>query len=447
MVFLCVSFVLVGIHIFNNYMDSGTILGEYPLYDFKLIGQIKAVGLDRGFYTEYDIDVLELERNKEKIIINERVKLQVTNQSLVSMDLEPSDYLTLGNVSLIEDFDIGNLEGYKLYLMGKGHKAILRVHAKDIIEIDKSKTPNILKTSYKTRNYIENFFDRTLPVNESGILKSIMFGNQGYIDKEILNLFSISGTAHIIAVSGLHVGVLVLIIHYVLKFFCMDKKRILISTMILLLFYSAIANFPVSIIRAVCMYYLYVFAYFIERRYDAINGLMFIAFILLLYNPLNLFSISFQLSFSATLSILLFFTYTKKVLGILPQSLQSLLSVTIAAQLGTIPIMIYHFNQLSLIAIIANVLIVPILAPLLFIAGTGVFLNLISTQLGTMVNIITRWLLAYIHYVVETLASISMASIEIEITNFYYIFIYYLILFGIYFILWLRVNPTILKRE
>lgn len=434
--FICISLILVGNYMFSNYIERNTILKEYPFEKLALEVEIKKVGMDQGRYIEYDVDVLKLITTNGKITIREKAKLQIKNYNYLPVPIEPFDYITIRNTSLIADFDKRDLEGYQLYLRSKGFKGILQVDAKDLMKIDKYEGLNIINSSYRTRRYIEDFLNESLPPIESSMLKSIMFGNQGYLDKEIINLFSLSGTAHIIAVSGLHVGVLVLICHYLLKFLNLGKRKILVITMCILFFYSLIVGFPVSIIRASSMYYLYVLGYFVERRYDAINSLMMMAFLLLLFNPLNLFSVSFQLSFAATLSILLFFPFVKDLLKTMPKYLQSLMAVTIAAQLGTVPIMIYHFNQLSLIAFIANILIVPTLMPLLFTAFLSVFISIFSTTMALLVNHLTYGILSYIYWVVEGLSRLPLASITIEGITLYHTAVYYSILFTAYIILW-----------
>lgn len=436
LIFTCFSFILVGNFMFNNCMENSTILKEYPFEKLALEVEIKRVGIDQGRYVEYDVDILKLIKTDGEITINEKTRLQLKNSNDLPVVLEPFDIVTLRNVTLIEDFDKRDLEGYQLYLRGKGLKAILQVDAKDLTKVDKYPTTNIINSSFRTRRYMEDFFDQSLPPIESSMLKSIVFGNQGYLDREILNLFSISGTAHIIAVSGLHVGVMVLLCHHLLEFLNLGKRKILLITMVTLFFYSAIVGFPVSIIRASSMYYLYVLGYFVERRYDAINSLMMMAFLLLLYNPLNIFSVSFQLSFAATLSILLFFPFVRSLLKVLPKYLQSLMAVTIAAQLGTIPIMIYHFNQLSLVAFIANIFIVPTLIPLLFTALTSVFISMFSISLASIINYLTHGLLAYIYWIVGQLSNLSIASIAVEGLRIYHMMAYYLILFAVYFMLW-----------
>lgn len=447
--YVCISFILLSNYNFYYHTKDITILHSYTGKHLVLEGRIQGIGIQREGYYEYDMKVFHLITTDKVIKINEKTKIQIKNCNTLETSLKPGDGLILKKALLVEDFSENTLTGYQVYLRGKGIKNILKVDAKDII-IKNSKPWNLAKGSYKTKKYIEDFFDKSLQSVQSSLIKSIAFGNQGYLDKDSLSLFSITGTAHIIAVSGLHVGVLVLILHYVLKKLNMGKNQVLLTTMIILFLYAYMVGFPVSIIRANCMYYLYVGGYFLERRYDAINSLMLMAFVLLLYNPFTLFSVSFQLSFAATLSILLFYPILKGYLKILPKSLQSLLGVTLAAQLGTIPIMIYHFGQVSIVSPLANIFIVPTLVPLLSMGFFSVIASVFSRNLGYTINFITNGLLTYIYRAIDICSKWKFANIEIKDINYFYIILYYLILFITYFILRRKQsnqNRFILEKE
>lgn len=447
LLFISLVFLLAGNFIFHSYMKGGTLITAHSSSNLQLKAEIKSEAIDRGRYLEYDVYIHKLLSYSEVIPVSEMCKLQVKNSRDLYKHLSPGDIVVLNHTALVEDLRGNHLDGYQFYLKGKGFKGILEVEGRNISAFNERNGFSLLKISYTTRKYIEGVLDQSLSPLHSGMLKSIMFGNQGYLDSEMLKLFSISGTAHIIAVSGLHVGVIALLLHQLLKFFNLSKKKILMITMLVLFFYSAIVNFPISIVRASSMYYLYVLSYFIERRYDAINSLMMIALILLLYNPLNLFSVSFQLSFSATLSILLLYPIIKEKLIFIPKQLQSLLAVTISAQVGTIPILIYHFQQMSLVAFIANILIVPTLVPLLFMAFASIFFSLFAIELAVTINYLTNLLLTYIYWIVNNLSQWSLASIEVAEIKFFHILVYYLTGFVVYLILWQQHQKKLMKEK
>ncbi|AKL95814.1 ComEC/Rec2-like protein [Clostridium aceticum] len=446
--FVSISFIILGNFMMNYHMQDTTLLRGYSEKPMILKGQVEALKTEGRGYTEYDILVLNLVMKKEEISIKEQAKLRVKSEGVFYINLQPGDIFLFKNVVLLEDFHNKNIDDYQKYLRERGFKSVLLVDSQDL---EKIKTPlffSLLSSSYKIKRYIEDLLDTSLEFDNSNLLKSIMFGNQGYLERETLELFSKSGTAHIIAVSGLHIGIIVLFTHKLLHFLKIHKKKILLITMTVLFFYSYMVSFPVSIVRASSMYYLYVFAFLLQRRYDPINSLMMVAFILLLYHPFNLFSVSFQLSFMATLSILLFYPLIKDRAKLLPPFFQSLVAITLCAQIGTIPIIAYHFQEVSLVALFANIFIVPMLVPLLCTAFFSIFLSLISVDLTYTISFFTNWMLTYIYWIVEKTSGWYISSIKIESINIFYIGIYYIVVFGIYLTLWYnKQNKLMIEKE
>lgn len=224
----------------------------------------------------------------------------------------------------------------------------------------------------------------------------------------------------------------------------MGRNKRLYLTMFILIFYGYMVYFPISIVRAGAMYFLYVAAYFLERRYDSINALFFIGFILLIYRPMTIFSISFQLSFMATLSILLLSPILNEKLNKITGPLSSLLSVTLAAQIGTLPIMAYHFNQVSLISLLTNLLIIPIISPMLSIAFFSILIGAVSFRLGFFINKITNHLLNYINWITMKCSAVPYGNFKVDEIKPIYIFSYYIVLGAICFLLYKR---GCLKKE
>ncbi|AOY77578.1 ComEC/Rec2 family competence protein [Clostridium formicaceticum] len=447
-VFVSISFVILGNFIMAYHMQDTTLLRGYLEKSMTLQGKVEGLKTEGRGYIEYDIMVLKLMMKEEEISIKERAKLRIKSVSASDINLQPGDPLLLKNVLLLEDFYDKTLDGYQKYLRGKGFKSILLVGPQDLERIEAPTSFSILSSSYKAKKYMEDLLDASLELDNSNLLKSIMFGNQGYLARETLEFFSKSGTAHIIAVSGLHIGIIVLFTHKLLNFLKLHKKNILLTTMAVLFFYSYMVNFPVSIVRASSMYYLYVFAFLLQRKYDPINSLTMVAFLLLLYNPFNLFSVSFQLSFMATLSILLFYPLMGDLLKLLPTFLQSLIALTLCAQIGTIPIVAYHFQEVSLVAIAANIFIVPMLGPLLYIAFFSIFLSFISVEAAYLLNFFTNWILNYIYWAVEKVSVWSISTIVVENMNVFYGGIYYIMVFGIYLMIWYnKQNKLMIEKE
>ena len=435
----------------------GTLLGLY-LYSFNANASAKLTGVNhpiilqvelqsspqqKKYYQEAEIKIVSLEDEKGIRIIKERALLQLRGEGDYKQPrLSPGVLIRLKKAQLNKNLTLSDVESYDRYLRGKGYRYIIRADYGDITHLNNAEGPvsKFASSSYRAKAYIEGFFDKVLSVKQSSLIKSILFGNQGYMSEDDLNYFSKSGTSHIIAVSGLHIGILVLLIEKLFNFIGLGKNKSLLITLVVIYLYAYLVGFPVSIIRAGFMYFLYVLAYFTNRRYDAINSLMFIATVVIALNPFLIFSISFQMSFMATLSILTLYPKISKLLKRLPNFLSSLVGVTLAAQIGTLPIIAYYFKQISIIAPLTNLLIVPTLGMVLSLGLLSSVISLISIKVGVMIAYILRLVLNYMFYIVEKTGDAAYSSIEIAEITTVHIGVYYFILWVLYILFLHRKN-------
>ncbi|GAB6084812.1 ComEC/Rec2 family competence protein [Alkaliphilus crotonatoxidans] len=389
---------------------------------------------ERNWYWEADVKILKVQKDGREYGVNQRSKLQIP-KSVPIQDLKPGYLLEGRGVRLVSTLTEGPFTGYDAYLRSRGIFHIIRISSPDQLKAELPSRSSLKLFSGRIRSSIEDYITISLGEAQGNLLKSILLGNQGYLDEAMLSNFSKSGTAHIIAVSGLHIGILVMILERLLTFLSIGRNPRLLITLILITFYGFMVGLPISIVRAGMMYMLYVMAYFLHRRYDSVNSLMLIGFISVVSNPYALGTVSFQLSFGATLSILLFYPIMAKALKGLPKAIGGLMAVTLAAQLGTVPIILYHFQQISIISPLANLLIVPLLGLILTLALGSVTLGILVKPLGLWVNRLIHLLLTYINGMVQWLGSLRFSSITIEEISIVYLVLYYLILAVIYIIL------------
>ena len=216
-----------------------------------------------------------------------------------------------------------------------------------------------------------------------GVLKALVLGIRSDITPELYQQYINAGAVHILAISGLHIG----IITYLLTLFISlvvpaYRKGVKIALLLVfLLTYAAITGFSASVLRAVVMFGGYSIAYLAESRRARYDSLLLSAFILLLCKPTFLFEVGFQLSYMAVLSIALFlplgekYRFENRFLNFL----WDIIKVSIAAQIGVLPLSLYYFHQFAGLFLVTNVLILPILGIILSV-GIGVVL-LASIQL------------------------------------------------------------------
>lgn len=221
------------------------------------------------------------------------------------------------------------------------------------------------------KNYLQNFIQSQLPAREAALLQALLIGYRGEIPFELREAFTNLGVVHILAVSGLHVGFVMLIFMGLFGMFRLPYRYRVLLTLGGLLFYALLTNLKPPVVRASLMGSLLLTSTLFERKTDVFNVLALSALIILILNPLELFQAGFQLSFSAVLSIV--FLYPKFKSLFMPKSRRSrfhdipivrhlleLLFVSMAAFFGTLPFMILYFNRLPNFALLANVVIIPL---------------------------------------------------------------------------------------
>ncbi|MDH7605582.1 MAG: DNA internalization-related competence protein ComEC/Rec2, partial [Melioribacter sp.] len=184
---------------------------------------------------------------------------------------------------------------------------------------------------------------------------------------------------HVLAVSGLHVGFISLIF-----IFLFQRLNIFLKysfTIIGLILFMILTNAPPSVVRATIMGIIIILSLMSGRRYNSFNAIALAAFAILLINPDELFNSGFQLSFAAVISILIFYPVLRnsiqqlKIKSNILNNTLLFIALSLAAQIGTIPFVLIYFNKLSLISLIANLIVIPLVG---IIIGLGIFTIIIS---------------------------------------------------------------------
>ena len=228
----------------------------------------------------------------------------------------------------------------------------------------------------------------------SALLSGILFGNKQGISKDTKNAFIQTGTAHILAVSGLHVGMLYVIVSFIFRFIPLPKKFKWIKSVLTILSiwcFAFICGGGASIIRAVVMFTLWEIGIHLKKYADSINILCATAFIMVVLDPCTLFDIGFQLSVAAVLSIILFQSHFRKIWpgsNKITNHIAENLWITISVQILIIPLTLYYFHQFPTYFIPANIIWIP-LSFLLMVCGLMI---IVTAGLIPTIAIIFGWL-------------------------------------------------------
>ncbi|MBE0069546.1 DNA internalization-related competence protein ComEC/Rec2 [Thermoanaerobacterium thermosaccharolyticum] len=312
---------------------------------------------------------------------------------------------------------------YKLFLKKNGITALMSVNGYSVKIIKKNADSIIERVFRNTKERIVENYGVSMPKNDADFVSSVILGEYN-VEDDILNSFRITGISHIIAVSGFNFGLLTVFMMFVLNIFHIRRYSAPIIIP-LLIFYTLITGLPPSAVRSVIMASMALIASSIGRNNNPINAVSFAAVIILSFNPLMLFDIGFQLSFVATLSILLLYNPVKDMLKIKNEKLKEVVSVTVAAQLGTIPITIYSFHNLSIISLLPNIIIVPIVSITVILGFLSALIGLIFSPLAIILNMINTPIVELILFLTKIFAEIPHASINVSVPPFYMIIFYY----------------------
>lgn len=295
---------------------------------------------------------------------------------------------------------------------------------------------NIKSVLINFKNYIISQFQKYLPSDEAALISGLTIGSRVNFSSDLKNQMSQSGTTHLVALSGYNISILILGISAILKKFLSRRLNFLITIIFIALFVIMVGG-EASIVRAALMGFIVLLAREIGRPHDTAIIIVITAVIMVAVDPKIIFyNLAFQLSFLSLLGIVylapalekIFFKNNSEKTDLL--SWRENLLTTVSAQLAVAPLIIQNFNQFSLTAILANILILSTV-PIVMLLGLILFCaSAVSFYFGFLISKILHLFLAYQIGIIKI-----FSSFRIPIGNYFnskFIFlIYYLIIIGI----------------
>ena len=291
---------------------------------------------------------------------------------------------------------------------------------------------------------LDNIY-RMFPDPESSLLAGILLGVDTGLTKELQQAFKNTGTAHIIAISGFNIAIIAGIFFAFFRRLFGERRGAVVAILGIVL-YTFIVGADAAVVRAAIMGSLALFARQVGRRQTALNTLLAVALLMCLWNPLYVWDVGFQLSFFATLGLILYATpfsefanriITKYVPTSTGEKAAELFSefvlLTLAAQLTTIPIMAYHFQRISLVSFIANPFILPAQPAVMIIGGLAVLLSLVWFPLGQLTAWIAYPFVVYTIRMVEWFDRVPHGTIFLGDFSVWIVIGFYAALFAVTF--------------
>jgi len=296
-------------------------------------------------------------------------------------------------------FDYGD------YLLRKGISGTGLVYAGNWYRAGK---PRWLTFSQRARvcqqKVVEVYRSWGLDEEVQAVIAALTIGDKSDLSTDLKNVYSAAGASHVLALSGLHVGILsgfLFLVFYPLTYWKRYGRMVRMLLVVTLLWgFAFISGLSSSVMRAVVMFSLYAFASCCsEERFSGIHSLVLAAFLMLLYNPFFLFDLSFQLSFAAVASILAFYPLCTR--GVVIQNrllryLFNLLCLSVSAQVGTLPFVLLYFGTFPTYFLLANLIVSPLAACILVLTLMALALSSVP-WLGSGVVVLLDWSTSFLN--------------------------------------------------
>ncbi len=341
---------------------------------------------------------------------------------------------------------------YKEYLLFRGiqYRGFVN-NPTDIVTIRENRG-NIFKASLERyRSKLRNLIVEHSPAPESSILQALILGEKREIPFDILDHFNRTGVSHMLAISGLHIGIIAFLAIFIVRLIMKTSEYLLlrfnmvkvslICAVMPIIGYASIAGFRISTIRATIMIISLLIAILIGRERDLLNTLACAALAILAFSPMSLFDVSFQLSFIAVAAIVIItpalhsllptweiseISYAKKIF----KRFAVFIFVTFSAALGTAPLIAYYFNRISTMTLFSNIIIIPIIGFIVLPLGIlSAFILPFSTPAAALFIKIASLFVGLSNSIIGYLAHFPFSSFSVTTPSIPEIVLYYSFIF------------------
>lgn len=349
-------------------------------------------------------------------------KTKVRISSSEALEAQEFDRIT----TKVNFFSINSSLGYNLkpYYDSKGIHIFAYIPYGADVKVSDSGHKTFYYYALKTRKDIANTIEILLPKIEASIAKGILLGDKFGISEQTKRNFSDVGVYHILAVSGMHTSIIGFFIFKLLLFLKTPKRLSALITSLGIFGFMAVTCFSPSVMRAGIMAIVYFIGLMIGRQRDSLNSLGFAVLLITALNPFSGGDVGLQLSFSATLGIILLQGKVSEwirvkvlslgYLGMIISKCAGLIAMTVSVTIASLPIMIFVYRKVSLISVVSNILIVPVITFEIIFTILAVCTSKIAVLsfISKPITLILTLIIRYILFCVETLAKIPFASVS-----------------------------------
>lgn len=458
----------------NKKVIYKSLFGVFCLITSFFIGSITLVLNNDTLNSNHYLKDLKSAGNEysAEIVIKEKLKNTINNDRYVAIIIELNDKKSYGKIilnirkdSLMPILEMGshlkvfgsfyknrkpnnpNQFDYGKYLENQQIYAQVYADASNIkIGSQLDKTISFYASKLRNR-IIQNLEKNHFKKSELSVVVALVLGQQQDISQEVIRDYQYAGAIHVLSVSGLHVGCILLFINFLLKRIPNNKKGSIIKLIIVissLWMFGVLAGLAPSVVRSVTMFSFVALGMFLRRSVNIYHTLVVSALLILLFQPSFLFDIGFQLSYIALFFIvwlqpLLASIWTPKYK--LVNYIWEIITVSFAAQIGTLPLSIYYFHQFPGLFFITNIVILPMLSLILGIGVIVMILAAVDVVWFPMMKLL-EYSIWFLNKIIAWVASFEDFIFKDIPLNSYMLWSSYLLIFSL--IIWSK-KPTFKK--
>lgn len=352
----------IGVYFKAESINKNTSLNVEKCYITGKIYKLDIELSENKVYFYLTDVVLKTDKNEnmeqEKLKFKGKFLVQLNANNVDTSEFEIGKYLTV--YATPKFYSLNNKSDEDLSYISRGINAKCYAYSYTHWLEDKvslSFRDNVRNSTFKLFKKTNTFY--------TNIGFAMMFGETTVLQNEVYDVFTGTGIAHLLAVSGFHISIIIAFVSFILKKLKANNAVKFSVVLAVLGFYAYICDFSVSVIRASVMSLLLLYSSARNKEYDRLSALDFSCCLILLINPLNLFSVSFVLSFIAVLSIVLLMPIFERLLSkIFYPKLASTLSLSLSTSLGISVFQIFYFHKMPLLSMLSNLITVPLVSVL-----------------------------------------------------------------------------------
>jgi competence protein ComEC len=277
--------------------------------------------------------------------------------------------------------------------------------------------PDLYGWMLALRRDIKGLVKEIFPADVQGLALGMLLGDTAGLSEETYADYKKAGAAHILAVSGLNVGIIIFVFYRLLKLLRIGKKPRFFATLAFIVFYALLTGFGPSIIRASVMAVFFLAAGFFGQKTDPLIVLSASFMVVLLQNPLELFMPGFALTFAAVFGMITIGDAVSKKLGKWPRFLRELAAANTGATAGTAPVLLGRFYSVSTVSPLGNLAIVPLSTAATVLITAAVPLGAIWRDAAIVLTFPATYIMRFIDIIVQFLAGIPYASVTLGALN------------------------------